>query len=55
MTQEEKEEFYSLQKYIGDCSGGDRPISPAARKLARYLELKEKINAEKSQNTNYRC
>jgi len=52
LTEEEKEEFYELQSYILGCSGGDRSISPAARKLEKYLELKAKINDKKSKDSD---
>ena len=50
LTEPEKEEFKELQKYIKLCSLGDRPQSPAALKLKRYTELKNKYHANRSTN-----
>jgi hypothetical protein len=53
MTKNEKEEFYDLQKYIQSCSGGDRPMSPKAASLTRYLELKEKFYEENIKDSDF--
>jgi hypothetical protein len=52
MTATELEEFYDLQNYILSCRDGDRPMSPAAAKLERYFELKDKLHEERCKNTN---
>jgi hypothetical protein len=42
LSNEEREELNGLQKYMDLCSMGDRPQSPSADKLQRYLYLKQK-------------
>lgn len=42
---DERMEYLELQKYVDSCSGGDRPMSPEAGKLKRYLELEYRMKA----------
>jgi len=49
-TKSEQLELNELSEYMELCSLGDRPMSPKAERLRRYLYLKEKGSKVKNSN-----